>query len=169
MVFMRMQQVSLALGSIAVIFMLTGCQPKKSVEQPAPVNQQITAELPSVQMKPVNVEDPSTYPPENFITLTSTDGAKIGDAYRTYLQNKFVVKLAVTLTNANEQYTAYLIHPTSKKFIPLGTLTEKNSKWVVDTSSDRDGKEFTHLVVVRGKDIIDPDKGTLVASGDFRN
>lgn len=171
MALMKIQRLRLLAVIIISVLSLSACQPKKPAEQPMPVNQQITADLPKVEMKPVITEDPSTYPPENFIALSGSDGKKNGDAYRTYLQNKFIVKIGVTLPNLNagDQYSAYLVNPSSKKFIPLGNLTQKEDKWAADTSSDRDGKEFTHLVIVSGKNIIDPDKGRVVASGDFKN
>lgn len=167
---MRFKSVIVTILAIATSLALTACIGPKKNDQSAttPANQQAVAELPAVALKPINVNDPSTYPPQNFISLNGKDGQKIGDAYRSYIQNKFTIKVAVTLPNGS--YSAYLVNPNSKKFIPLGTLSAKEGKWVTpDYSSDRDGKEFTHLVIVSGQKVTDPDAGTVVGSGDFRN
>ena len=168
---MRTHKIVVGLLVIATALILTACQAKKPANLPAPANQQSAAELPAVQMKAVKLDDPSTYPPENFIRLSGADGQPNGDAYRTYLQNKFVVKIAATLPQLkpDEAYGAFLINPGSGKFIPLGDLSQKEAKWVLDYSSDRDGKGFTRLFIVSGKNIVDPDKGKQAASGDFPN
>ncbi|MFH0873640.1 MAG: hypothetical protein V1846_02250 [Candidatus Komeilibacteria bacterium] len=169
---MRTNKFVVAFLLIATVFVLTACQAKKTTQQPTtPANQQSAAELPTVQMQPVKIDDPSTFPKENYIAVAGTDGQKNGDAYRTYLLNKFIIKIAVTLPNlgSGEQYTAFLVNAGSHKFLPLGNLNSKGGKWIVDFSSDRDGREFAHLEIVSGKNIIDPDKGKLVAAGDFPN
>ncbi len=167
---MRFKSAIVTILAIATSLALTACVGQKKNDQPpaTPGNQQTVAELPTVALKPININDPATFPPQNFISLNGSDGQKIGDAYRSYQQNKFTIKVAVTLPNGS--YSAYLVNPSSKKFIPLGTLTSKEGKWVTpDYSSDRDGKDFTHLVIVSGQNITDPDKGQSVASGDFHN
>ena len=168
---MRFKSVIVIILTIGTAFFLTACSNKKTANNsaPTPANQQSVAELPTVGLKPININDPSTFPPQNFISLNGTDGQKIGDAYRSYLQNKFTIKVALTLPNGGS-YSAFLVNPSSQKFIPLGVLSVKEGKWVTpDYSSDRDGKDFTHLVIVSGQNITDPDKGQMVASGDFHN
>lgn len=168
---MRSKHFIVAILFVIIPFTLTACWNNRSDSTTValPVNQQPLAELPAVELKPININDPATFPPQNFISLNSTDGQKIGDAYRSYLQNKFTIKVALTLPNGGS-YSAFLVNPSSKKFIPLGVLSAKEGKWVTpDYSSDRDGKDFTHLVIVSGKNSVDPDKGQIVASGDFHN
>lgn len=158
----------LAAFLLIISFVTTGCT--KKANPVAENNNQQTktlASLPQVQMKPVDSQDPSTYPPENFITVKTSDGKQIGDAYRTYLANTFMVKLAVSMGNGT--YQAFIIRPSDQQFIALGSLTKKQDKWVADFSSDKDGKEFTHLVITSGNNVTDPAKATVVATGDFRN
>ncbi len=130
--------------------------------------------LPKVELPEIKLDDPSTYPPEKFITLKhETDVATFGDGYRSYLQNTSIVKLAVTVPEPANQsdYKGWLIRPSDKKFIPLGSLERRDSsqgaRWVLSFTSDKEVKDFSDIVVTVGSTVTDPNKAQIILRGQF--
>jgi len=156
------------------IFTLTACGKKNPVAVVIPPDQQEVNQLPAVQQKEVVIEDASTYPVESFIKLANANDTSVsGDAYRSYLQNKFILKVGATLPDlrANENYQVWIFQPNSKKFVPIGQLTKKEvqqgNNWSLQFDSDRELRDFSRLVITKGKDITDPNKVKSILEGNF--
>lgn len=169
---MGRQRFSLTLLLIIISVAVTGCQLKNPFTSSAPANLQQVGDLPKIDLKPVKLDDPSTYPPRNFITLNNADHSVYGgDAYRTYENNKFVFKVSASLPDlgSGQQYQSWLVNPSSKKFLSTGTLTKNSDRWIVTFTADQDAREFTQVVITSGKSVSDPTKSKSVVTGDFSN
>ena len=169
---MSRKNLHLPLILIIASLLMTGCQIKNPFTPSTPANLQEVGQLPKVDLKPVKPEDPSTYPPRDFVTLTNDDQSVYGgDAYRTYENNKFVFKVAAQLPEltSGQQYQSWLVNPTTKKFLSTGTLTKTSDRWTVTFTAEQDAKEFTHVVITSGQNVTDPGRSKAIVSGDFVN
>lgn len=151
----------------------TACTKKGSSPTATPPDQQQVGQLPTVNQKPVVADDPTTYPPEKFISLKGSDQKLKGDAYRSYVQGKFILNVGASLPsiNADDKYQVWLLQPNSKKFVPIGSLIQHDVKqgnnWSLQFSSDKELKDFSHLVITQGKDITDPNTISPLLEGNF--
>ncbi len=158
---------------LALPLAFTACTKKGNAPTTTPPDQQQVGQLPTVNQKQVVADDPSTYPPEKFISLKGSDPKLKGGAYRSYVQGKFILNVGATLPNINadENYQVWLFQPNSKKFVPIGPLVQNDVKqgnnWGLQFSSDKELKEFSHLVITTGKNIIDPNTISPLLEGNF--